>query len=85
MMESVSNIAQQVIEKCGGVQRVADICGISTVSVHKWKYPKSKGGRGGFVPLRNAESLLAAAYRGEVDLEPGDFFENKGRPTEAAE
>lgn len=86
MLEIVSPVAATVIEKCGGVDRVAEICGRNRSWVHKWKYPKSKGGRNGFVPHEDAEKLLAAAGRGEIDLDPSDFFENEGtKPLDAAE
>lgn len=68
------NIAQQVIEKAGGPARVASICGRTLSWVHRWTYPKSRGGRDGVVPHEDAERLLAAARRGEVNLSPEDFF-----------
>ena len=79
MLEIVSPVAARVIEKCGGVDRVAEICGRSRSWVHKWKYPKSRGGLNGFVPNEDAEKLLAAASRGEVNLQPSDFFVNSGQ------
>lgn len=69
------NPAQRVIEKCGGVARVAALTNRTTSWVYKWTYPKEKNGRGGYVPHEDAEALLAAAKRGEVDLDPADFFD----------
>lgn len=76
------NIAQNVIAKAGGVAKVALICGRTTSWVYRWTYEKKRGGTGGVVPHEDAQSLLAAAKRGEVDLTPADFFE---KPQEAAE
>lgn len=72
----VSPVAGRVIEKCGGVKAVAVICDCSVSWVYRWTYPREKSGRGGFVPQRDAEKLLAAARRGEISLSPSDFFEN---------
>jgi hypothetical protein len=76
MENQVSNIADEVIRKCGGAKRVAEICGCTVSYVHRWKYEKSRGGRNGRVPHDAMELLLAAADRGEVEITPADFFEN---------
>lgn len=68
------NIAQQIIEKVGGVAKVARICGCTPSWVYKWTYPKNRNGRDGIVPHADAEKLLAAAQRGECDLTAADFF-----------
>ncbi len=75
------NIAQHVISKVGGVSKVAAICGRTTSWVYKWTYPKERSGRGGVVPHEDAEALLAAARRGEIELIPADFFTNCPNPT----
>lgn len=77
-VEPMKSPAQTIIDKVGGVARVAAICGRNASWVYKWTYPKGSGsgGRGGFVPHEDAERLLAAARRGEVDLTPADFFWN---------
>lgn len=78
------NIAEQIIEKVGGVAKVATICGRTHSWVYKWTYPKEKGGRDGRVPYEDAERLLAASRRGECPrLKPADFFQtDKATPTE---
>lgn len=68
------NIAQQVIEKCGGVSKTAKIVGKSESWVSRWTYPKNRGGTNGRVPQGAQIKLLEAASRGEVDLEASDFF-----------
>lgn len=70
-----NTIAHQVIEKCGGVAKTAELIGRSESWVYRWTYPKDKGGTGGLVPRSAQEGLLAAASAGKVDIEPADFFE----------
>lgn len=73
------NIAQQIIDKVGGVAKVAKICGRTQSWVYKWTYPKERNGRGGIVPHEDAEALLAAAGRGEISVTPEDFFSNTAK------
>jgi len=72
--QTISPVAQRVIVKCGGVAKTAQFCGRTKSWVYKWTYPKDRNGRGGIVPHEDAEKLLAAAARGEVNLSPSDFF-----------
>lgn len=76
MSSTSSNIADKVIRKCGGAKRVSEICGCTISYVHRWKYERSRGGRGGRIPHDAMERLLAAAGRGEVPITASDFFEN---------
>lgn len=69
------NRAEEIIKKCGGVKKTAEICGRTETWVRKWTYPKSRSGRGGLVPHEDAEKILEAASRGEVDVTADDFFE----------
>ena len=78
------NPAQHVINKCGGVARVAALTGRTHSWVYRWTYPKDRNGRGGYVPHEDAEALLAAAQRGEVDLTPADFFDLRSGLSTAA-
>lgn len=71
---TMTNIAQNIIEKCGGIRATAAICGRTENWVRKWTYPKNRNGRGGVVPHEDAVRLLAAASDGRVDLTPSDFF-----------
>lgn len=68
------SIAEQVIEKCGGVANTARIVGRSQSWVYRWTYPKDKGGTGGRVPQSAQLKLLEAAGRGEINIQPVDFF-----------
>ena len=67
-------IAANIIKKCGGVHKVAEITGVTTGSVYKWTYPKERGGPGGMVPRKAAQALLDAADKGVVDVSAADFF-----------
>ncbi len=75
------NIASNIIEKCGGHARTAELCGRTKSWVYKWTYPKDRSGRGGIVPHEDAEKLLLAAKRGLVDLTPADFFAATSKPS----
>ena len=74
-----STIAERVIEKCGGTQRVAEIVGCSENWVYRWRMAKDAGGTGGRVPRRAQEALLAAAAKGTVNVSPADFFDLPAR------
>lgn len=67
-------VAKQVIDKCGGIKRTAELCGQSESWVYRWTYPTSKGGTGGRIPPAAQHALLEAASRGEVEITPSDFF-----------
>lgn len=75
LTDHTSPVAAHVIEKCGGVARVAEICGKSRSAIHKWTYPKNREGRGGVVPQEDAQKLLDAAARFGFELSAEDFFE----------
>ncbi len=72
--------AETVIEKLGGAQAVAALCGLDVASVHKWKYPKERGGTGGIIPSRHQGALLAAARRLGIGLSAEDFFDTPSTP-----
>lgn len=71
MME---NIAQNIIDKCGGVRPISLWLKITTKSVYCWTYPKSKGGSGGLVPSKYQSPLLQKAVESGVNLSPNDFM-----------
>ena len=72
---TLSPVAARIIEKCGGVREVARMTNRATVSVHKWRHEKARGGTGGLIPSDAQEMLMAASLRGEVSLDPSDFFD----------
>lgn len=63
-----------VIEKCGGHQKVAAALGVDVSRVHRWTYPRERGGTGGVVPSRHQQRLLDWAKGQGIELSPGDFF-----------
>ena len=75
------NVAEQVIEKCGGHQTVAEMAGVHVSRVHRWTYPKNRGGTGGLIPTQHQQTLLNEARKRGIDLGPPDFF-LKTEPTE---
>ncbi|WP_291669188.1 hypothetical protein [Bosea sp. (in: a-proteobacteria)] len=66
--------ASSIIDRLGGVARVAEIVGVHRVRVSNWKRPKSAGGTGGRVPQSHHVKLLAAAERLGVALSAADFL-----------
>lgn len=66
--------ATSIIRKFKGLKAVAEITGVSSHSVMRWRYPRSKRGTGGLIPHRHADKLLVFARENGVDLSPADFF-----------
>ena len=75
------NVAQHIIQKCGGARKVATITGRTLSVVHRWSYPRERGGTDGVIPAEAQNLLWAAAQRNEVELTAEDFFPQ----TQAAE
>jgi hypothetical protein len=67
--------AERVIDKCGGVAVVAELAGVHVSRVHRWTYPKSRGGSNGIIPSANQQRILDAARARGIDLSPDDFFD----------
>lgn len=70
----MQNTAHEVITKCGGVSRVADILKISYSRVYHWSW------QAGVVPAKHQYRLLCAARKAGIDLTPDDFFPAKIPP-----
>ena len=68
------NPAAHIIAKCGGPEAVAAMVGIHPSNVHRWTYPKDKGGTDGRVPTRHHRKLIEAARAKGITLTPDDFF-----------
>lgn len=66
--------AQHVIKKCGGIKAMAEITGRTQSNIHRWTYPKDRGGTGGFIPKPIEVMLLERAANGILDIGPSDFF-----------
>jgi hypothetical protein len=69
------NPAATVLRKCGGARVVADWRGLTLAAVHKWTYPRERGGTGGTIPADQQLGILLEARRAGVDLRPEDFFD----------
>ena len=65
-----------MIRKCGGAQAVADWCGIDVSNVHRWTYPKDRGGSEGVIPARHQQIILEKARKAGVAVGPSDFFDH---------
>lgn len=66
--------AKHVIEKLGGAAIVAELTGRTTATVHKWTYPKSRGGTDGHIPASVQHDLMEAARAQQLPLSADDFF-----------
>ena len=53
--------AQKIIDKFGGVPRLAVALGCDVSAIYKWNYPKEKGGTDGLVPSSTMPEVLKAA------------------------
>lgn len=64
--------AKTVIEICGGVDAVSKLTGRDKSRVHRWGYPKEKGGSNGLIPSDVAAQLLQDARH--LGLRADHFF-----------
>jgi transposase len=67
-------VAERVINKCGGVQKVAKMLGMTPQAIYKWTYPFEAGGSNGLIPTKRIIELMVAAKHHGINLEPEDFF-----------
>lgn len=74
------NPAQAIIDKFGGVPKVAKICGVDDSRVYRWTYPKKRGGTGGTVPQKHIQPLILAARARDISLKLADFFHEHDSP-----
>lgn len=69
--------ASTIIEICGGVGAVAEMTGRDPSRVHRWTYPKEKGGTNGLIPTDAAQDLMREARARRIPLKPEHFFPKK--------
>ena len=69
--------AERIIKKCGGAKEVAKLAGVDLSRVHRWTYPKARGGTDGRIPSKHHQSLLNRARERGIELSPSDFFESE--------
>lgn len=73
----VSPVAKRVLDKLGGVPKVAKILNRKPSGIYKWTYPRARSGTGGLIPSECQQPLLDYAHaNGIADLTPEDFFED---------
>lgn len=65
--------AQKIIEKFGGVNRLAAALDTDVSAIYKWNYPKIKGGTDGLVPSSKIKDVLTAADALGIWLDSTDF------------
>lgn len=68
----MSNVATRIIEKIGGFKAVSKLLGCDISRVHRWTYPKEKGGTDGHIPPKRQRQLLEKA---PDKITPADFFD----------
>lgn len=68
------SVAKSIINKLGGVAKVAEITGLTTKQIHCWTYERTRGGTGGLIPAKHQSLLLDAARLKGIELGPADFF-----------
>ena len=76
--------ANTIIEICGGFKAVAQMTGRAVSRVHRWTYPKDRGGTGGLVPAEIQQVLLFEAVRQGKPLTPAHFFPDFAAQSEPA-
>lgn len=60
---------------------VANMVGVSISRVHRWTYPKDRGGTDGLVPSKHQQPLLDKARELGISLSPADFFDAHDLPS----
>lgn len=74
----MSTPASRAIEAFGGAAELAEAVGRSVSRIHRWTYPKSRGGTDGEIPggTKMLTSILAAARDRQIPLSIGDLVLN---------
>ena len=66
--------ATQIINKLGGVAKVAEIAGTALSAPYRWRLEKSRGGTGGLIPQAHHRALLDYAGAHGIALSAEDFL-----------
>lgn len=69
------NPASKIIQKFGGAAKVAALLECDESTVHRWTYPRERGGTDGFIPRKPASRLLECAHTQGIELRASDFFD----------
>lgn len=85
LFELVRPQAQTLVAKFGGPRELARIlrqCSdnpkdhITPSTIYRWMYPRSRGGRGGEIPLESLQIILKCARLAGVMLKTEDIYPN---------
>lgn len=76
-VDRMENPAEVVIRVCGGARAVGEMLGLTPSRVHRWTYPRRRGGTDGQVPTKHQATLLMLAREKEIPLKPEHFFPNQ--------
>lgn len=64
----MTNIATNIIKKCGGIYSIGEALRISPTAVSKWQIS-------GLVPAKRQQAILDMAKEKGINLTPNDFFD----------
>lgn len=70
----MSDQARSIIDRFGGFRAVAQVLGVDITRVHRWTYPKARGGTGGTIPARHFAALLDEARRRGIELTASELI-----------
>lgn len=71
--------AELVINRFGGVRKLARLLGKDPSTIHRWKQPKERGGLDGRVPSSQQVKLLDLARAQGVALTAGELVVGGGQ------
>lgn len=71
--------SEAVVHKMGGHRAVSDFLNVDVSRVHRWGYPKDRGGSAGRIPQKYVVPLINHAEEIGVDLSVDDFFPEYAR------
>lgn len=78
----ILNPAKTVIDLCGGPLAVSEMTGRTLYRVHRWSWPREKGGTDGMIPQEAMLEMLAKApERGIKDLTAEHFIYQASKHT----
>ena len=66
------NQAQKVVARFGGEQRLAELIGVSRISIYRWQY-KRPYGSDGLIPTKQVEKIRRVARIEGILLRPEDW------------
>lgn len=81
--------AASIIEKLGGPQSAATICGVRTSTVYRWMWPRKPlghphRGTGGMIPSGQQERIMEWSRANGNPITPTDFFKFSRAPVKKA-